>query len=702
MYRAQTTLQLEQKSLLSVGSTSNPWLDAWTGMRYFPTQYRLLESRGLAERVVVYLDLLDDPLFNPRAGATQDPAAADAESGESDERLLATLAGKIQGGLSVKAVPGTELVTLTFEGTDPELAAKIVNGVADSYIDWGIDRRTENVGKASTFIDSQIVAFKQEIDDKEQQLQAFGRDLNVVSLDPESNEIVQRIGQLNRTYTQAIADRVEAEARYYELSSPSAISSAETDSSPLIDAARRSLLGLEREYEAKLTVYKPDHPVMIDLEARIEDERQDLADVTDDEIQAMRRRAAASLQSARRRERSLKDQFEGARREAMALNSVAVELKNLEMEIETRRELLDQLMRRQSEAGMSARLPTTESNVRVVDRALVPRKPFQPNMQSSVTSGAGAGLAFGVALVFLLHFLDRSVKSAEELERLLGLPVLAVIADLSASGRKSRLYYGYYGPRRKGGTSKQSAAERPKQIELVPTSNPRSGVSEAYRSLRTALLLSTAGGIKVTTVTSAEAGEGKTATALNLAVVMAQLGRKTLIIDADLRKARLHRILGVSNRIGLVNVLTEGIELDSVLQSTPVEHLTVLPSGPHPPNPSELLASEAMADLVQHAKAIFDIVIIDSPPVLAVTDGILAGKLSEGVLLCFKAGKVQREDVRACRDQLQLAGVRILGSILNCYRPATTGRYDRRYYYHYAYEGYAEDDSEATAGSTAA
>jgi capsular exopolysaccharide synthesis family protein len=382
----------------------------------------------------------------------------------------------------------------------------------------------------------------------------------------------------------------------------------------------------------------------------------------------------------------------------MALNSVSVEMKNLEMEIGTRRELLDQLLRRQSETGMTARMQTDkESNIRVIDRALPPSGPYRPSIRANLSTGGGGGLILGIGIVLLFHFLDRSIKSAEELDRLLGLPVLAVIADLSSKGRRSA--YGYYGKRRK---RRESAQEAPKKIELVATSNPRLGVSEAYRSLRTALLLSTAGGIKVITVTSAEAGEGKTATASNLAAVMAQLGRKTLIIDADLRKARLHRIMGVSNRIGLVNVLAEGLDLKTAMQSTTMENLTVLPSGPHPPNPSELLASEPMIDLLQYAQEIFDVVIIDSPPVLAVTDAILVGKLSDGVLLCFRAGRVQREDAKACRDQLQLSGVRILGTLLNCYQPSTTGRYDRRYSYHYAYEGYSDDDSETTAGGTAA
>ena len=698
LYKAHTTIQIQQRSLLSVGTEVNPYLEAWASIKYYPTQYRLLESRGLAERVVVDLGLAENPSFNPAAG--DPPVDGGAREQElADARLRARLAGKIQAGLAVAPVAGTELVKLTFVGEDPALVASIVDGVADSYIDWGIETRSEDVGKASTFLDQQILEFRREIGEKQQLMQQYGKETDLVNLDPESSDIVERINQLNRTYTNAIADRVEVEARFYELSGNSAASIAEASPTPLTREARRSLLALERDYEAKLTVYKPDHPVMLDLLSRIEESRRNMTQVISDEVEAMRRQADSALQTARRRESSLKQQWERARQEAMALNSVSVEMKNLEMEISTRQQLLDQLLRRQSETGMSVRLQSSkESNVRVVDRALVPTAPFQPSMRSSLSTGGGAGLTLGIAMVFLFHFLDRSIKSAQELEQLLGLPVLAVIADLSSKGRRKGVY-GYYGGGRR---RRESTQGKPKQIELVPTSNPRLAVSEAYRSLRTALLLSTAGGIKVITVTSAEAGEGKTATAVNLATVMAQLGRKTLIIDADLRKARLHRILGVSNQAGLVNVLAEGLEMDAALQSTSIDNLTVLPSGPHPPNPSELLASETMVDFVQHAKALFDVVIVDSPPVLAVTDAILAGKLSDGVLLCFRANRIQREDARACRDQLSLAGVRVLGALLNCYQPATTGRYDRRYSYHYAYEGYSDDDSEATAGGSAA
>ncbi len=692
LYRTQTTLQIEQRSLMGIGS-ENPWLDAWVGVRYFPTQYLLLESRGLAERVVQDLGLQDEPRFNP-GGRSEDP--------ESEARQLAALAGKIQAGLEVVPVKQTEFVRLDFVFTEPKLTARIANGVADAYIDWGIETRTADVGKASSFIGQQIEALREEIQDKENQLREYGRDVEMVSLDPESNEILERIGQINRSYTQAIADRVELEARSYELQSTAAAVIAEARPTPSIRDARRALVALERDYEAKLSIYKPDHPDMVDLKGGIADGWRDLEELINDEVDVLRRQARTALEAALRRERSLKSQFEAARDEAMAFSSASVQMKNIDMEITTRRELMDQMLRRQSEAGMTARLQSTrESNVRVIDRALVPTAPFRPSLRNDLSGGLGGGLVLGIGIVFLLHFLDRSVKSPEELERLLGVPVLAVVPLLGSrrqGGRYGGRYYGYGRRRKKGG---KSPPEEPSRIELLPALSPRLGISEAYRSLRTALLLSTVGGLRVCTVTSAQAGEGKTATALNLAVVMAQLGRKTLLIDADLRKARLHRILEVSNRTGLVNSLTEGLDLAAALQQTQVEYLSVLPSGPSPPNPSELLASEAMVDLVQVVKQQFDFVIIDSPPVLAVTDAILASKLSEGVLLCFRAGKVHRSDARSCCVNLQLAGVRVLGSLLNGYEPIRTGSYGRRYSYHYAYEPYGDDQGDAAADPAA-
>ncbi|HET9226537.1 MAG TPA: polysaccharide biosynthesis tyrosine autokinase, partial [Thermoanaerobaculia bacterium] len=312
--------------------------------------------------------------------------------------------------------------------------------------------------------------------------------------------------------------------------------------------------------------------------------------------------------------------------------------------------------------------------------------------------------------VLLLEYLDRTVKNAEQIERLLGLPALAVIPDITDNGSSYGGYrsglYGYGGGGRAEGKGKGSRrwlekkkTDAPGRIELVPHEGPRLAVSEAYRSLRTALLLSSAHELRVVAVTSAVASEGKSATATNLAVVMAQLGRRVLIVDADLRKPRLHEVLQVSNRAGLVSYLTGGADFEGVVRNTAVQNLWVIPSGPIPPNPSELLASDRMEELVRLTRSRFDFVVIDTPPILPVTDAALVGTRVDGVTLCLRAGKVTRDEARTCLDRLKLSGIKVLGVVLNRHTTAQGGYSGRRYQ---MYETYGSAGAgEPKAGSAA-
>jgi capsular exopolysaccharide synthesis family protein len=322
--------------------------------------------------------------------------------------------------------------------------------------------------------------------------------------------------------------------------------------------------------------------------------------------------------------------------------------------------------------------------VRIVDRALVPGAPFLPSLRRDLSMGLLFGLMVGVGAMLLIEFLDRTIKTPEELERLLGLPTLAVIPDIAMTG-KSYGYsasYGYgYGARKRG--DKKSAPDPDMPIELLPHSRPRLVASEAYRSLRTSLLLSSADKLKVVAITSTESGDGKTATATNLAVVMAQLGGSVLLVDGDLRKPRLHDVFGLSNRAGLVSYLTGQVKLEQIFLRTSVPNLFLAPSGPIAPNPSELLASARMREFVQLVGAQFDFVIIDTPPTLAVTDPTLVGSMVDGVVMCVCARRVLREDAKACRERLRMADVRVLGTVLNRYREVRTG-YGRRYQQYYA------------------
>ncbi len=709
VYQATTVLQIERRALTPlIGSNQTPWLEDWWNMEYYPTQYKLLESRGLSERVVRNLRLAEDPIFNP-GGKPLATGGDGAPTAEADLAVVGQLANRLRAGLIVEPVRQTQLVSLTYRSTyPPDFAARVVNGFAEAFIDWGIENRSTTAGNASNFLTSQIETLKKEIQDKESQLQAVSRTSNIVELDSGSNVLNQRLEAINKSYSDALRDRIEREARYREMTSTPRESIAENGTDGLYADRKRKVLELEREYEIGLQTFKEDYPKMAEMRAALETERKNLAKVVSESADKGRQAAYGEYQTSLRQERALEAEMRGLKTEALDETSASVEYHNLSLEVETRRNLLDDVLKAQSETEVTARLQgTRESNVRIVDRALAPGGPSSPNLKKDLSSGLLFGLVFGAGLVLLLEYLDRTVKTADQVERLLGLPTLAVIPDINDTGSGYGGYRGYggygYGIGLGKGKGSRRWLEKKKnesatRIELVPHEGPRLAVSEAYRSLRTALMLASARELKVVAVTSAVASEGKSATATNLAVVMAQLGRRVLIIDADLRKPRLHEVFQISNRAGLVTYLTGGADFDSILGRVPVPQLQVIPSGPIPPNPSELLSSDRMRELIRLARGRFDFVVIDTPPLLPVTDATLVGDQVDGVVICLRAGKVTREEARACLDRLKRAGVKVLGVVLNRHLLKQGGYAGRRYQ---TYETYGGSDVEPKAGSAA-
>jgi polysaccharide biosynthesis transport protein len=708
MYRATSMVKIDRRVSSLGGSFDAPWLENFWNLEFYPTQYKLLESRGLAERVVENLKLYEDPAFDPPPRDADGVAAAPAAL---DRARLGALGQRLQAGLEVVPIKSTSLVAISYRSVNPELAARIVNGVAEAFIDWGIETRSQSADKASSFLGQQVEALKAEIQDKEATLQAYGRRSDIVALEPESNPTLQQLQALNRDYVQAMSSRIDRQARYNEVMTAPRETIADSLSGGLVSQRRQDLLGLEQEYATRLTRYKPDMPAMVELRGTVEESRRKLEELIDEKADQARRAAQAEYQTALRREQALKAEFDRAKEETIQMGSAAVEYNNLQMEISTRRQLLDELLQRQSETEVTSRLQATrESNVMVVDRALVPGGPFSPSLRKDLGLALALGLFLGVGCVVLLEYLDRTVKTAEQAERLLGLPVLAVIPDIGDGTARYGYGYAYGGSpgkrravgarwaerRRKG----MADEDRLKAVELIPNLRPRHAVSEAYRSLRTALLLSSAEKLQVVALTSAQSGEGKTATTANLAVVMAQLGRRVLLIDADLRKPRVHKVFGLTNRRGLVHLLTEGAALDDVVQPTAVAGLEVVTAGAVPPNPSELLASDRMQELLTHAARHYDLVLVDTPPVLAVTDASIVGGMADGLIFCLHSGRVLRDEATASCDRLRLGGVRILGIVLNRFVPAKGGPSAQYYARHYLAYGEGEADGEGATSSS--
>jgi len=677
-YRATVVLNVEREKAtpMDIGA---PAAYAPYDPEFVPTQTRLMQSREIAERVVERLRLADDKTFAPRKSGFFSKKAVEAD--------LETIAQAVQNSIETRPVRRTNLVELSVEARTPKLAAGIANAVAEAYIDWNVESKYLVVGQATRFLTTQIEQLKSEVQEKERQLQAYGRQKDIVSTDPEGNVTLQKLETFNKDYAGAVADRVAKEARYYELQTAKPEAIADSLSNGLVSQLRNEQARLERDYAEKLNLFKPDWPAMQQLRAQIDKGRQHLASVIQETVLKARDVARTDYQTALRREESIKNVLQGQKNEAMTLNSNAVEYNNLKTEVETKRTLLDTLLKRQAETEVSSRLRGERiSNVRVVDRALKPRGRYRPSYRKNGAMGLLGGLALGLGLAFFLEYLDRSLRTVEQVEKSLGVPALGIIPSVGDAA--SNVYS--YG-RARAARKKAKTVPAPDQVpvEMLPHTHPRSTVAEAYRAFRTALLLSRAGGLKSMVVTSTAPAEGKTVTAINLAVVLAQLGKRVLLVDGDLHKPRVHEVFKVSNRVGLVSVLAENLDLLSAIKTTSVPGLAVVPAGPASPNPSGLLSSPAMQSFIETAVANYDYVIVDAPPVGAVADAIILGSQVDGAILTVRGGKTSRDHVTRTRDRLTRANVRILGVLLNNLEMQGSD-YGYDYYYGARSAGYTE------------
>jgi capsular exopolysaccharide synthesis family protein len=684
-YRSSAVINIEKNQSTPFDVGDGRAVYQYWEPEYIPTQMRLLQSREIIERAVDRLNLTASPEF----GGEKPAAGAPAQAKRAAD-LRTSVALNLQGSVDVQPIRGTNLVTVSYEGPTPKLAADVPNAIADAYIDWTLESKFKVLGQAGRFLSTQSEQLKSEIDALDKKLQAYGRSKDIVSTDPEQNVQMQSLGSLNKDYADAVADRVAKEARYNQMQNSSADSIADTTAGAYVSGLRGEQARLEREYAEKLNLYKPEWPAMQQLKAQIDKGRQHVNSIVQETVSKARESARNDYLTARRREDSLKAVLQGQKNDAMQMNSNAVEYNNLKVEIDTKKSLLDALLKRQAETELSSRLRGERiSSVRVVDRALPATYRFRPSYKRNGMMGLFCGAIFGLALAFFLEYLDRSLRTPNQVEQFLRLPALGIIPAVGTKAYGKGYGYGY-GRRRKRKETTEGVAEEQVSIELVPHHHPRSTVAEAYRAFRTALLLSRAGGVHSLTITSSLPGEGKTSTAANLAIVLGQINKKVLLIDADLHKPRQHKVFGISNRLGLVSILAEGTDPLAAVTKTALANVYVLPAGPSSPNPSGLLSSVAMTELLRTMNANFDYVIIDSPPVGPVADAIVLGHYTDGVVLTTQAGRTPRVLVRRVRDKLQLANVRILGVLINNLQedPVTYEQYYKYYGDQYTEKGY--------------
>ncbi|MGE3343044.1 MAG: GumC family protein [Vicinamibacterales bacterium] len=638
---------------------------------YLQTQYRMLQSRALARRTLDAESLWNDPLFtgagavgfnlNPVAWARTSVAWAmslvagdpEAELPGADETAAQSRAiDAFLRRLSVMPVRNSRLVDVGFSSPDAALSARVVNALARAYIEQSIEFRFTATREATDFLEQQMAAQRKTVEASEQALQRYREQTDSVSLEDRQNIVVQRLADLNAAVTRARTERIQKEAAYDQIraiqSDPAALDSAPSVlGNAFVQQLKGQLSQLQRERAQLAEKLGARHPDMIRISTAIETTQIRLDGEITKVVQAIR----AEYESALAQERSLNASLEQQKSEALALNRQSIEYGVLEREAESNRQMYDGLMQRSRQTGISGELRT--SNIRVVDPAEPPRRPSSPNKTLDLLLGLLGGSTLGVLLAFGFEYLDSRIKSPEEIKVHLGLPFLGLVP---AVGTRT-------------------------PDELLVNNGVPSHFAEAFRSIRTNVLFSSAdAGSKSLVITSTAPGEGKTLVSSNLAVSLAMAGQRVLLIDADMRRPKAHEMFSLPLEPGLSNVLVGGAKASEAVRKTAVAGLWVLCAGKHPPNPAELLGSQRLRDFLVSLRAHFDWVVLDSPPVMAVTDAALVSHFANGVVFVVGSEMTSRGVAKAALEQLDSAKAKYVGAILNNVDLQRHGYYYSRYY----------------------
>ena len=706
---------------------------------YFNTQLQILTSPGLLRRVVKTLDLEHNQAFlRPTAAQPQSTwktivkmlGASGAEKKDTaqapnvlpltsavapavlsddlvEAKRLAPYVSALAAGLRIEPVrenragynKETRLIDIDYQHGDPEVAARVVNAVAQTFVRSNLEKKNETNTTTSEFLSRRVEELQAQIRAAEEKLMAYAKSNQMLSLDANQNTVVDRLAGLNKQLLEAENDRKMAEAEFNAAKAPGAASALAEAGAKEIEATDSELAKLRQKRAQLLIEATEEAPEVKEIDQQIDVLQKHLADTRARGTANLLKNLETKFRQAADREEALRKSFNQQKGETVTQNEAAINYRILQQEIETNKGLLDNLLQRSKENDVV--LAGRPNNISVVDYAIVPDFPVPPARLRTVMLAFLLAFALGAALALFLEYLDDTVHSTDDVERFLRLPALAVIPAMSSASAPRRLLSSAASlQKRNGGNG--SNGHKP---ELLLNINGRSALAEAYRQLRTSVLLSTAGRApKTLLVTSSLPGEGKTTTAVNTAISLAQTGASVVIIDGDMRRPRLRSIFDLPERDGLSSILSSDATPEDMLRSVVRDEasgLFIMSSGPVPPNPAELLGSDQMRKLLATLSEKFTHVVIDSPPVNSFTDGVLIGSMVDGVLLVVHGGKSSRDVVRRSRQLLLDVGAKLVGVVLNnvSVRSHEYYYYYQRYY-HQSYYSSAQPEPEKSASAS--
>ena len=656
---------------LAVGRSTN---------EYFNTQVRILRSRSLAKTV------LEEFNPTPYKGILNETAGGEVNAANP---MDAVRIQQFLRGLEVSPLTETRLIEVSFIGPSPKRSAEVVNALFKKFIEFNNELRTESTRQASEFITRQIRDLQLDLARKEIELQKYGKSKDLFYLSNEESTEVGKFSELNQALTQAQIERINRESIYRDLQNKNMNDFPQVRGNQLISGLKSTYSGLEADYDRKLQVFKPSYPEMVELRSQMKAVQQRIGKEIRDIADRVLNESKNDYEAALKREKSLSSLLDSQKSEMIKSNSDAIYYKSLSIEVANMRELQNYLDRKHKESLITSRLQGVQtSNIKVIDPADVPLKPIAPKKKMILLMALFLGFSGGLAFVLLLNILDNTIKEPEGIKNMMNSPILGIIPS-SRSRRNISKYLGYSYYR------KSPKVEFNTDIEMINHRMPESTIADAYRNIRTSILLTSNNRpSRVISISSARPSEGKTSTAVNLAVAFAQLGKKVLLIDGDMRNPRLHKIFKIKNTAGLSSYLVGKVSLQESIQKAPVANMYIIPSGPIPPNPVELLDSEPMAGLFKAPLLMeCDYIFIDTPPFIDIVDPILLAKHSDGMVLVTWVGKTKRNAIEKLKEQVDQFEIPLFGIVLNMVELKKSW-YDYNYSYQYNYNNLRRIDGE--------
>ena len=667
LYQAQLTLEIDDDNPASFSLGSGLLNASGNNKDFYQTQFEILKSRSLTDKVIEDLKLTEPEDVKKQASSKSQltKLLEDIRGwlGKTDDSIDTSnknvpYADVILKNFSVTPVKNSAIVTLSYVDKDPKQAQAIVNSYAKNYIQLNLERRKNSSANSDSFLKKELADAKSKLEISEQKLIDFAKRESIIQLSADSKSAdsleSQTVISLNIALAEAEKDRIAANAR---LEQAQYMGASKLLEDPTIQQLKNQSAKLQSDYQEKLQIYKPEYPLMLQLQSQINEINLQIQNASNKVTNTVSKALKAEADAAKQRESELRNKLAKQQSNLLAYRDKSIDYNLLQRDVETNRKIYEALFERSKEFEISSGLG--KNNVSIVDPALVPNKPFKPNAPLNVALGGVLGLFLGILSSFLFEFVNDKVRTSDELEKLTSLPILGIIPRMRGTGLDADI-----------------------KRAMISNLDPTSAVAEAFRSMTTMLMFATRTGLPHTlNITSALPSEAKSSTCVNLATSLGQMGKRVLLIDADLRKPTAHQRFKLDNTVGLSSYLTYQAELEEAVQDTNIKNVQLLTAGPIPPNPVELLASDRLETLLGLAPEFFDVIIFDSPPTIGLSDAFILSNRVNATILVAAYGQARRRIILDTLKRLRRANANLIGVIFT----KVKGKAGHGYGYGYGY-----------------